>query len=87
MSVPKRNFKNAPDRNRLKRLMREAWRLNKHLYYETLTAQNSQAAILLLWTGKEEIAFEEVQKRILYLHTKFAKQKFTPTTHVETPAE
>ncbi|MSQ79947.1 MAG: ribonuclease P protein component [Flavobacteriaceae bacterium] len=87
VSVPKRNFKNAPDRNRLKRLLREAWRLNKHLYYETLTTQNTQAAILLLWTGKAEVPFEEVQKQIVYLHTKFAKQKFTPTTHAETSAE
>lgn len=29
-SVPKKRFRKATDRNRIKRLLREAWRLNKH---------------------------------------------------------
>lgn len=34
--VPKKRFKRAVDRNRLKRLMREAWRLQKHELYSEM---------------------------------------------------
>src|ERR1700761_3183650 len=33
VSVPKRNFKKAVDRNRLRRQIKEAWRLNKSLIF------------------------------------------------------
>jgi len=36
VSVSKRNFKNAVDRNYFKRVLRECYRLNKHLLYDNL---------------------------------------------------
>ena len=62
VSVSKRSFKRAVDRNRIKRLMRENWRLQKQPVLETLDAQQKQWAIVFIFVGKEMPTFEEMQK-------------------------
>src|SRR3569832_293963 len=50
ISVPKRKFKKAVDRNRIKRLIREAYRKNKHKLIERL--EDKKIAMLLIYTSK-----------------------------------
>ena len=50
VSVPKRNFKRAVDRIKIKRLMREAYRKNKYLVTSNL--ENSYA-LMFIYTGRE----------------------------------
>ena len=72
-SVPKRNFKHAVNRNRIKRLMREAYRLNKPLLYEKLVERKEQMAIMFVYKGKELPELEIVTKAVLHCLNKISK--------------
>ncbi|MDA9627283.1 ribonuclease P protein component [Flavobacteriaceae bacterium] len=60
-SVPKRNFKKAVDRNRIKRLIKEAYRLEKKNAFKT---SNYNCVFMITYLGKKEPSFLEVQKKI-----------------------
>ncbi|MBS1573929.1 MAG: ribonuclease P protein component [Bacteroidetes bacterium] len=51
--VSNRNFKKAVDRNRIKRLTKEAWRLQKNILEESLKANNKSLSVFLIYTQKE----------------------------------
>lgn len=68
VSVSKKYFKNAVDRNRFKRLLREAYRLNQHILKEN----NSKSYIFMFfYQTKEILSFEEINKKTVELFEKF----------------
>ncbi|KOY51287.1 Ribonuclease P protein component [Polaribacter dokdonensis DSW-5] len=71
VSVAKRNFKKAPDRNRLKRLMRESYRLQKEIVYNNLDVPY---VFMISYLGKEEKDYEEIYAKMNKLLNLFIKQ-------------
>jgi ribonuclease P protein component len=71
VSVPKRNFKLAADRNRVKRLLREAYRLNKHLIFNNI---EGNYAFLILYLGKELPAYGEIENSLQAVFNKLVNK-------------
>lgn len=64
VGVGTRYFKKAVHRNRIKRLMREVWRLQKHVLYETATAQNIQCAVFFMFIDKTLPEYKLVSEKM-----------------------
>jgi ribonuclease P protein component len=70
--VGRRIFRRAHDRNRLKRRMREAFRLHKADLYDKVTTKNTRLSVALIYTSKEESDFSAIERSIIRLLEKLA---------------
>jgi ribonuclease P protein component len=63
ISVPKRSFKKAVDRNRLKRQIREAYRKEKKNTYTVLGEK--KILLILIYTAKTKLEFKEIEQKLI----------------------
>lgn len=65
ITVPKRNFKRAVDRNKLKRRIREVYRKNKDLLYNKIKSKTYY--LMLIYTGRSIMEYGEAEEKIIKL--------------------
>lgn len=71
VSVSKKHFKKAVDRNYYKRVLREVYRLNKSILFDAIEDKNY--AFMLLYQTKDRLNYQEVNEKTIQLFEKFQK--------------
>lgn len=66
-AVSKRSFKSAVKRNRMRRLMKESYRLHKSGLYKCLTSNNKSLLLALIYLGSELPEYNETEAKIILI--------------------
>jgi len=82
VSVSKRHFKHAVDRNRAKRQVREAYRLHKSELLSAL-GQGQRLAVAFLWVADEPQSSQRVARSVCTILHRLARQAASQSTIAE----
>ena len=69
VSVPKKMFKSAVIRNKLKRRIKESYRLNKSVLYDFSKETNRYFNILVIYKKKEILSYQKINEELISLLT------------------
>lgn len=73
-AVPKRHVRSAVQRNRIRRHMREAYRLNKHVWQGHLEKAGVQCGWLLVYQGNAPVGWESTSRILIDLFNRWVQQ-------------
>ncbi|WP_044217915.1 ribonuclease P protein component [Chitinophaga pinensis] len=73
-SASTKRFPHAVDRNRVKRLTRECWRLQKQEFYNTLQQQSRQLLVFFIYTDKKIAPYATLHHKISVILKKLEKE-------------
>lgn len=73
ISVSKKHFKHAVDRNRVKRQVREAYRKQKQLLADRV-GDGMMVVVAFIWMSNQHISSAEVDSRVKHILTRIAKK-------------
>jgi ribonuclease P protein component len=76
VSVPKRNFKKATDRNLIRRRIREAWRLNRIPLTERLNGIGLRMDLAIIWNDTQIRPYEFVLKCVTRMIGRMSNLKY-----------
>ncbi len=79
VSVSKKYFKKAVDRNYFKRVLRETYRLNKAILLENL---DQPYAIMFFYQTKDKLSYLEIQEKTIQLFEKFIQEIHKKTNSI-----
>ena len=81
ISVPKKNFHHAVDRNRQKRLIREAYRKQKHELVRFAAGHRLAVTLAVIFVGKDELPASAVEERLAAALSRLIKQLGSAPDH------
>lgn len=77
-AVPKRHVRSAVQRNRIRRHMREAYRLNKHRWYARLQESGVQCGWLVVYQGPAPLPWADSSRILIGLFDRWVQQHVGP---------
>jgi ribonuclease P protein component len=78
VAVSKRRMHAASSRNRMKRLMRESYRLNKHIVVEMCLRHSKGLNLMFTVTASTPLSYSETQEKIILLLQRLASLHGAP---------
>ena len=67
VTASKRNFRSAVDRNKIKRLSREAYRKNKHILYDSSLSDVNGLSFMMIYIGREILSYDIIESKIILI--------------------
>lgn len=74
-TVPRRKFPRAVQRNRIKRQIREAWRLHKNDLYQQGFPEDLSYAFLVIYVAKEPLPYRDIERGMRKLMQRFRQKE------------